>query len=1556
MSLKNIMRKTIASLGAISIVFGNCSLCGIGLVRVIAENEITPAIKAEMINEKYVQYQYEEVIEENQEQTEQEGKEIKGVAIQSKLSVYPEYNQDTYLPTESVVISLNLPKINGFLPEKATVVEASTKATTGEDINTNINQNYDSNSGILIMSYNNTPDENGNIYSIYNENTKDEFEIIYIYPAEAYVGNEEEIKIESSVNVKMLFRTENGIAATENTKSFELIEKDNKGDVTTFGITGLESDVYKGYMYSNVENGTSYDTEFNSVSTFAVLNSVITDEIVMELKEAEIVLDDKEESKVSTNGNVVYKTTKLRKAEFDKILGQDGVLEIYDGETLVSTVKYMELSENEQIVKKLVVRYSDEDIRIISDEETDIVIEHKEDVTSLKIKISKPITEGFIHFENKNVIKATGDYGVEIKDIKYLSVEGSVNDYSRNVKIRLLEPETKISIQSSNTNFSTLQTNKTTLTIKLDDTNSSTKLFNNPVITVKLPNGLIKGTISSPNIINGNGLELKGQPKVGDDKQSIIIELTGKQTEYDLSNVSGGTSIVMDIENIDYEDTLPSFADKIEVTCSQREEVVQASCDVNIVSKEGLLVLSKISGFDNENTTLTSIDNELKTVNLDIDDVSKQVVQTIDLVNNFDNEITNVELIGRLGYIGENLSSNFDVKLVEEIKVNSGKVYYSTNPNASYNDDTWTEEFTADAKAYKIEINDDNKLASKDKFEIKLTLNVPANLYYNQESYIKTDVNYQYNGNNMSENSLIGFVTEKNNLANYAATIVGEENPVTIIFTPSITQNYVHSRQRVTYNIKVINNGTQDLKNLVLEDIIPDNAIYTYVKEIQDGSTEDKEIIQDTETKNVEWIIEELRAGESTEFEIMLTMADVVEEQEIVNTVILKHNEESIKREKKLTLKPAMIETTLTTDSEYIINPTYKAGNELKYYIKVKNIHDKKLKDVKVNFEIPSTLTYIEGGLTEKDEFRGYLIEEAGNINNNMFEYTIKSLAKNKEEVICVKVKVNQLLEGYEADITTIGKVTVNSNNDQLNEIYESNIKTIKTKQTNYRINLASNIPEGTVLKRGNEIIYTIEVESIGGASGGIIIRDNIPEQLKVKKIEEYKNNELKQNLLEAKNNIEWLSSLGQGEKIILKITAEVDLVEVAKVENIEISNIATVLFESNQKSSNEIKTFIQPELRVVEEDGYNPEDVLQDSEDNQEDENPSDDEPTGDKEENNEGQQTKTYKISGVAWLDLDKNGERTDKETLLQNIKVSLINMTTGDFAKDPNGNSIIAVTDSQGKYEFNNLPSGSYEVMFEYDTEKYTVTTYKKEGIDEKENSDAILSTVKIYDTNKVVALTDKLELKENVENLDLGLIENAKFDLSLDKQITEITVIDKQGTETYEYKNGHTAKVDLVAKYMNGANVIVNYKFTVKNDGEVTGYVDSLMDSLPSGLEFSSELNKNWYKDTDGNLYTTSLSGKAIKPGESIEVDLVLTKTMTEENAGTFVNNAKLEKISNLENIKEKEDAVENNESSAILLISIKTGSVILYMGVTMICLAIIGIGAYFIKKKVLMRII
>ena len=58
------------------------------------------------------------------------------------------------------------------------------------------------------------------------------------------------------------------------------------------------------------------------------------------------------------------------------------------------------------------------------------------------------------------------------------------------------------------------------------------------------------------------------------------------------------------------------------------------------------------------------------------------------------------------------------------------------------------------------------------------------------------------------------------------------------------------------------------------------------------------------------------------------------------------------------------------------------------------------------------------------------------------------------------------------------------------------------------------------------------------------------------------------------------------------------------------------------------------------------------------------------------------------------------------------------------------------------------------------------------------------------------------------------------------------------------------------------------------------------------------------------------------------------------------------MSNIEAIKEKTDAIQNNKSSADLVLSIKTGSAFMYIGITITCIAIIGAGAYIIKKKVL----
>ena len=64
MNLKKIVSKSIASFMATTILFGNFSMCGIGISKVIAENLAAPEIEIQIENSKYVQYSYTETVQE----------------------------------------------------------------------------------------------------------------------------------------------------------------------------------------------------------------------------------------------------------------------------------------------------------------------------------------------------------------------------------------------------------------------------------------------------------------------------------------------------------------------------------------------------------------------------------------------------------------------------------------------------------------------------------------------------------------------------------------------------------------------------------------------------------------------------------------------------------------------------------------------------------------------------------------------------------------------------------------------------------------------------------------------------------------------------------------------------------------------------------------------------------------------------------------------------------------------------------------------------------------------------------------------------------------------------------------------------------------------------------------------------------------------------------------------------------------------------------------------------------------------------------------------------
>jgi len=305
------------------------------------------------------------------------------------------------------------------------------------------------------------------------------------------------------------------------------------------------------------------------------------------------------------------------------------------------------------------------------------------------------------------------------------------------------------------------------------------------------------------------------------------------------------------------------------------------------------------------------------------------------------------------------------------------------------------------------------------------------------------------------------------------------------------------------------------------------------------------------------------------------------------------------------------------------------------------------------------------------------------------------------------------------------------------------------------------------------------------------------------------------------------------------------------------------------------------------------------------------------------------TKSISGYVWLDEDRDGEKDSGEVVLSDIKVRIYSVLTKDYLKDDNGNIIGTTTDNNGQYTFNNIEKGSYIILFEYDTEKYETTTYFAQGIDTTKNSKAIFKNININGQELKLAVTDTINVQDNVSNINLGLKENLKFDLELNKYISKIVVQNSKETKTNEYEDKSFAKVEIHRKQVSGSLVVLEYTIKVKNTGEITGYAKNIVDYIPNGLTFSSELNKDWYVSGD-YLYTKGLENVEINPGEEKEIKLILTKTMTNENTGLINNRAEIYQAYNkygevdIDSTPNNQVQDEDDFSSVDTIIGIKTG--------------------------------
>ena len=772
----------------------------------------------------------------------------------------------------------------------------------------------------------------------------------------------------------------------------------------------------------------------------------------------------------------------------------------------------------------------------------------------------------------------------------------------------------------------------------------------------------------------------------------------------------------------------------------------------------------------------------------------------------------------------------------------------------------------------------------------------------------------------------------------------------------------VYEGEYIKYNIKVSNTSNTAIQNVKVVGSIPDGLVYGELEADYynyDGVYEYK---FDTSLNEKSIDIGTIGAGNTYEtfYEVQVQNLTNGEEQKEVLSQIRAYVGETEATNYEITnvIEPSEVKIFLGASLDngdnrwnYKVKLTGNVGEEATVQIKLPE-------EFKVKwFFIPGTkeletipndnITVSEDnivtakltvGAVEQYLFEGYLEEYAIDKNNNMGMKTIKATAT---------ASVN-------------GKV------------YTSNENRIEYEYKNAMIVMTSPT-EGQKVHYGEEIEYDIAVTNVGGGNStsedkraiAVNLTDFLPEEVNPVSVTyetwEYDANILKKqektlditNILEDQDgnrlpNVDIVCHIPSNETVNIKIIATAGYV----FEDTKIENKATIIAtettnqakegeegEINEhiilnKTSNTITHTILSEINT---DPDKPEDPNEPT-DPDDPENPDNPEDPGNPSDPSE----KTYYISGLAWIDNNEDGARQSTEEVFSGITVMLLDMQ--------NANTIIAQTetDRNGTYIFTNLKSGNYIVAVRYDTNNYKLTEYRKNGVSSNLNSDVSSQEMTIGGEKALVGATDILTVQNNIANVDIGLIENKVYDLSLNKSISKVTVQTNQKMSTYGYDNAKLAKIDIRAKEIEGAKVTVEYKIIVTNEGEVSANVGSVVDYLPDGFVLTENVAQNWMKQTDNTYMNASIGNQKIQPGQSITLTLTATKTMTADNTGIFINKAEIQEASSTSERTDIDSTPGNNIeteddfSKAEIIISVGTGiGVYISIGTILAILVIIG---------------
>ena len=1070
----------------------------------------------------------------------------------------------------------------------------------------------------------------------------------------------------------------------------------------------------------------------------------------------------------------------------------------------------------------------------------------------LKFVTSKPVAEGYINIKLEKALNINKKYTLEsIQNTN--EIEGSIdvignlqgNEVSNNHienKIILVEPSSNANITVNKNTLSTVVTNENVvITATLERNDITDALYKDPELLITLPSQITGIKLKDARLIYENELVPAIFKTIGN---KIYLNLEGTQTEYSsLPNVNG--TVVKIVADLTLDNLAVNSDEKVilQYTNRVRNEIKSVETPIKIVAPTGFIT-SNDGTIDQTVSSITNNESLLVKAN----DKEKQITFRGIAVNNLKENAKGLMILGR--FPGQDTKSvdeqNNDLKSTYSININTPisvegvdtEIYYSDNGGATYNltdeQNGWSLEKKDTSKSYLIVAKSEVVPAQKITFTYNGT--IPQNLDYENKASSIFGVYYDNESTegidkNVVTSKLLSIETE--NIPVIKTEITASDNHVGDEIKKG---DKIYNREYVKYVVHATNTGGETARNVTLTAERPENTRFYVIEENKEEDYYNSYYIYEpTITKT----IDKIEPGETVEETFIIGIFAENEETVTFRTNITAENMlENSTASFENTIEDGKFEMSIYTqfNDEYV-----KIGDEINYNLLIDSYSAENFKNVKVNIDIPKYIDIIDC--------------EGGNYDEKtrVLSYNIESLERYKKFYFNAKVMNS---DEPSQEISLVAKATYDgADKDIKSNTYTCTVQDLK----GFSATFSSNISD-TMLDT-DTIEYYINVKNESKKPADIVVYNRLPDELKLMSYTVKNGNVTYTREDDITTTV--YQTVNPGENLKVTIVAKPyyldninQIKEIENSVNIKVNDIDYSVKNIKQKikGSSNFNTVVNYESNIEAVDNI--------------------------------------YSISGRVWYDENSNSAQDVNETKMTGTLLKLYDVNKKDFVKDNNGNDIQISTNDIGEYKFENLSNGNYVVIADYDNKAYKIANYQSGELSQNENNDFIETTN--IDDNKLktnenygTAATNIITLSgENVYNIDLGLIDSENFNITINNKISKITVIDGEKSETYEY-NDFSANLQVNNEKLENATLIIEYLIEVKNEGNIDGYVTQVANKLESGMEFVSELNKDWYMNNNEAINST-LSNKLIKSGESETLKLILIKSKNNKSGEVITN--------------------------------------------------------------------